>query len=1135
MVAVATSPVFPTGTVTFLFTDIEGSSAIWERHPEAMKSAMARHDALLRAAVEGAGGVVVKTTGDGCYAVFETATEAASASLAIQRAFRDEPWVEAGVDPLRLRVGLNTGEAELRDGDYHGTSLNRAARLMSAGHGGQVLLSGATAALLGGSAEPGGSLPDGADLRDLGEYRLRGLSRPMHVHQLVAGDLPADFPPLQTETVAAVNLPNPSTRFVGRAPEVRQIVNLLTDPNVRLLSLVGPGGAGKTRLAIQAAGEVAGQGGTRFPDGIYFVPLAPLGARDSMVTAVAQSVGLRFRAEESPHTQLMDYLRRKRLLLVMDNIEHLLDDGGAALPAEIVETAPGVGILATSRTRLNVQGEHLFPVGGMRAPEPATVHRWREHGADIERESAGYSAIQLFAHCAARVQRGFKLSADNIIDVARICRLVQGLPLGIELAAAWLAALSLPEIAAEIERCFDILSTDQHGIPERQRSIRAVFDSSWELLTADERALLPALSVFRGSFTREAAGSVGGASLRTLLSLVNKSWLQRVEAQPRGVGMMAPVASAHAILSGPSLSGGAAAATGWLQAQSTVFAAEAPASPSGMSGSNRFQTHALLRQYAEEKLAADPAREREARERMAAYYARMLDEALPQMLGRDQVGVFDDLTADFDDIRQVWQWLVAEGRFEVLVDKMLLPLHLYAQTRFLGTDVAPLLDEAIDRYRANPPAADGPDTVLARLLISRADIYRGYYTGEFSPGDIDQAWVIAAQLGPEAPARLGAWYLFLQQAQAYRAHRDEAIANIRAVIAAAPADARPFDPTTRTGALELMTRAFAHQLLAWLKLHEFATEGDLKEAEQLMDSALGLYERLGNRNACATVYGDQAEIAARRGHWDEALELLARSQRLAEAIGNWGAVWLALLARREYLLQRGRPDLMAPVFEEMLELSRTVGNYRLELWTLGWDSIYSLRYGDPREALRHRLEAKAIADEFAIPYEQAWSSWELGEVYRVLGDTAAARQWFETSLPLFQRAGVDLGTGFYWRGLGDLALMAGDAEAAYAHFGRYLEIARRAGFTWSEVYALCGQARAAVDLGRLDEARAGLDEAARLAAGSHRNDLSCLPLAGRAYLAAAEGDAETAGRLAREVLDSPLSWYETRRWVEGLT
>ncbi len=1076
----------PTGTITFLFTDIEGSTSLWERYPEAMKTALARHDHILQTAVNTHDGRIVKTTGDGCYAVFPTAADAVAATLAAQRALYAESWNMIHPDVVRVRMGLHTGEAELRERDYFGPAVNRAARLMSIGHGGQVLLSGVAAALVEGQ------LPPGINLLPLGEHHLKGLTRPEQVLQLVAPDLPHLFPVLQSSGNFIVNLPMPSTSFVGRWPEVHQIVNMLADADVHLLSLLGPGGTGKTRLAIQAAAEIARQSTHRFGDGVFFVPLAPLSSPDSMITAIAQSVGFCLcREEESPRQQLIDFLRRKQLLLVMDNMEHLVESGGATLPAEIIQNSPGVRILATSRTRLNVQGEHLYFVAGMRTPEAEAVHAWN----NIEKEAADYSAIQLFAQCAGRVIPGFRLDASNIADVARICQQVQGLPLGIELAAAWLEVLTLPEIAAEIERNLDILNTELHGIPDRQRSIRAVFNTSWQLLSDRERLVLPMLSILRAGFSREAAEAITtNVTIRDLLGLINKSWLQRV-------------------------------------------------------GDGRFQMHELLRQYAAEKLDQDAALKQRVSERQAHFFATFLDAQLPSLLGNGQIETCDAIAADFDNIRSAWQWLVAHGQFELLVEKMLAPLFFYAHIRFLATEVAPLLEQAITARQQLSSTEDGVriDIILAKLLIARAAVYMNYFTGEFQTGDVSTPWQMVNALGEAAVSHLGFWYPLLNRIYGWLVDRSTAIYNLRHQLAA-PVDSSqsavgsgpshtphsisnlPVSNLPLFNLLEAYTLHALGSLLDW----EFASDEELAEAHHCLEQTLVAYERMGNRFFCALAYLDLAEVAGLRKRYAEALDYLEQAEPLAEAVGNWGAVWLILLLRREMYLRQGEPARMFPVFEEMLQMSRKVGNYRLETWSLSWYSIYGLRYDSVERARQLRQEALALAEEFHNVYDHSWSSWELGEIYRVAGDHAAARHWFEQSAILFERYGQPLGIGFYHRGLGDLALAQGQYTAAINHFRRYHTIAQEQRFSWSEAYALVGLGRAALGLGRYDEVLNSFREALQLSEITGRNDISSLPLAGLAHLALATGKSDLALTLATAIQSSPFTWNETCRWMEQI-
>jgi predicted ATPase/DNA-binding CsgD family transcriptional regulator len=285
------------------------------------------------------------------------------------------------------------------------------------------------------------------------------------------------------------NLPAQLTPFVGRDEEVAEIGELMSEPTCRLLALTGPGGIGKTRLAIQAASLMRDTHRESFRDGVFFVPLASLSSSESFLAALAQAMGFSFyKGKESPEQQVNQYLHRKRMLMVLDNFEHLIDGESLRLLAEILTAAPGVRMIVTSRTRLNVRGEYLVSLGGMKVPETRSMARWQR---PMER-AAAYSAIQLFLHSARRIRQDFELSPDNVMHIARTCTLVQGMPLGIELAAAWVTVLEPEEIAAKIEESLDFLQTDASDVPDWQRSLRAAADSSWSLLTEERTAGGPA-------------------------------------------------------------------------------------------------------------------------------------------------------------------------------------------------------------------------------------------------------------------------------------------------------------------------------------------------------------------------------------------------------------------------------------------------------------------------------------------------------------------------------------------------------------------------------------------------------------------------------------------------------------------
>ena len=402
----------PTGTVTFLFTDLEGSTRLWEAHPEAMKAALARHDEILRDAVAAHGGLIVKTTGDGVHAVFAAASDALTAAVAGQRGLAAEPWDANTTGPLRVRMGVHTGEAERRDGDYYGSALNRAARLMGVGHGGQILVSQTTAALVRDV------MSEDRSLIDLGETRLRDLSEPERVFQLAADGLDRTFPPLLSLDVLPTNLPIQLTTFVGREGEVKAVDGLLADH--RIVTLTGVGGVGKTRLAIQVAAESL----DRYADGTWLVELAPVEA-PRVVDVIAAVLGMELQRGRSIEESLLDLLRRRELLLVLDNCEHVVREV-RRIAETVLREAPGVSVLATSREGLRVPGEHLFSVPSL----------------DED------SAVRLFVERAVALDSTFTLDDGGTAVVARLCSRLDGMPLAIELAAARAGMFSIEELAA---------------------------------------------------------------------------------------------------------------------------------------------------------------------------------------------------------------------------------------------------------------------------------------------------------------------------------------------------------------------------------------------------------------------------------------------------------------------------------------------------------------------------------------------------------------------------------------------------------------------------------------------------------------------------------------------------------------
>ena len=502
-----------TATGTFLFSDIEGSTRRWQEHGPAMKDALEVHDALVLAAVDHAGGRVFKHTGDGMCAVFPSAGAAVAAAVDIQRRLAEESFDTVG--GLTVRIGIHSGEAEERDGDFFGPALNRTARLMGLAHGGQVLLSDAAAALL--REVPTGEL----ELLELGEHPLRDIDRPERVHQVVAAGLQADFPPLRSTTQGRVALPQPRTPFVGRAKEVTELASLLAER--RLVTLVGIGGTGKTRLALETARRAA----PVFPGGAYFVDLSALTDGSLVLPTLAGAVGLP--PTDSGGLSVADavvgFLATRRVLVVFDNCEQIIDDCAEVVDL-LLDECPETVVLATSREALGVEGEHSWPVTSMRTDEPGTG-------------SGTSEAVQLFVERARAAAGSFELSPETLVPVAEICRRLDGIPLAIELAASRVSHMSPADIAAHLDDRFRLLVGGGRRRAQRQQTLQAALDWSHDLLAPAEQVLLRRLSVFAGGFTVEAAAAVcldhgDGTMLELLGSLVAKSLVAR---EPAGTGM----------------------------------------------------------------------------------------------------------------------------------------------------------------------------------------------------------------------------------------------------------------------------------------------------------------------------------------------------------------------------------------------------------------------------------------------------------------------------------------------------------------------------------------------------------------------------------------------------------------------
>ena len=598
-----TFPVLPGGTVTFLFTDIEGSTNLLSRLREDYTSVLADQRQLLRTTFTKWNGHEVDTQGDAFFIAFPRATDAVSAAVEVQRLLAEFQWPD-DVE-VRIRIGIHTGEPWVKEEGYVGMDVHRAARIGHVGHGGQVLLSETTATLVMDE------LPVGVSLLDLGRHQLKDMHRPERIRQLMIEGLTSDFPPLKSREThhpealsKALQRSAPSilTPFIGRRKELLRLNELICDPDVRLVTIVGPGGMGKTRLALQAAENILDNGYVDvFPNGVYFVSLASLQSIDAIESTIAESIGFRFYAESDTRQQLLDYLRKKAMLLILDNFEHLLE--GVEIVTDILQNTEDVSILITSRTELHLQAEQVFPLFGMDTPDVGKVEPIAIEEIHYQEQ---FSAVQLFQTTACRTLPDFKISAENLSDVIRICQLVEGIPLAILLAAGWIKLLSPAEIATEIGQSLDILESDMSDVPDRQRSMRVVFDHSWQMLNEREQGIFKGLSVFRGGFTRDAAQQVTGAGLRELMALVENSLIQR-------------------------------------------------------KSDDQFDVHELFRQYSEERLTQEPHDEEEMRDRHSEYYLTYMQIRSKDVRSARQIEAMVEIESVSENAIAAWNWALQRG------------------------------------------------------------------------------------------------------------------------------------------------------------------------------------------------------------------------------------------------------------------------------------------------------------------------------------------------------------------------------------------------------------------------------------------------------------------------------------------
>jgi predicted ATPase/class 3 adenylate cyclase len=585
----------PTGTVTFLFTDIEGSTRLLQELGDRYEAVETEHARILRQAISQGGGTEIRTEGDSFFAVFTSPSGALRSAVTVQRALSSRPWPNGLV--LRVRMGMHTGEGKTGGSgsaaDYVGIDVNRAARIAAAAHGGQVLLSDATRGLVDQS------LPDGVTVRDLGEHRLKDIEHPQRLYDLVIDGLPADFPPIRTLDVPT-NLPAERTSFIGREREVEDVTGLLDE--ARLVTLTGPGGTGKTRLALRVASARVG----RHRDGVFLVDLSALTEPGLVPSAIATALRVREESGRALLDTLTDYLRDRELLFLLDNFEQVAYAGPDI--ARLLDAAPALTVLVTSRVPLRLSGEREYHVSPLALPD---------RGQDLEALSRCESVV-LFAERAGAIRPSFTLTEENADTVAEIAERLDGLPLAIELAASRLKVLDPASMLARLEQRLPLLTGGARDLPERQRTLRAAIEWSHDLLGPGEQRLFARLAAFSGGWTLEAAEAVCGPgpeleALDGLEALVDASLLRRRESHEDGV---------------------------------------------------RFRMLETIREFAAERLGASDD-EDEIRRRHAQFFRDLAEEAEPHLTREQQLLWLARLEREHDNIRAALDWATDSGEAEM--------------------------------------------------------------------------------------------------------------------------------------------------------------------------------------------------------------------------------------------------------------------------------------------------------------------------------------------------------------------------------------------------------------------------------------------------------------------------------------
>jgi predicted ATPase/predicted negative regulator of RcsB-dependent stress response len=971
--------------MVFLFTEIDHPRAFKETGTTEADHILSSQYFLIEQILYAHGVHWMQRVPTGVLGIFKEG-EPAKAAIALQKEFQNHSWESFG--KAGLRVAIHVGEAEPLGQNYFGPDFNHARKLLEAARGSQILLTVPAVHFV--------PLPPGARLQDMGTHFLKDLSEPQNIYVLVHSDFTPEaiHPPVSLQNYPQNLLPQGSP-FFGREEEMGEIEKLLLHSSTRLVTLLGPGGFGKTRLALQAAADLIEE----FEEGVYMIALAPLLSDQLMVGSIASAIKFFFYGVEDPRTQLLNHLNEKHMLLLMDNFEHIIE--GSELVEQMLKAAPRLKIMITSRESLGIDGEKVLEVKGLRYPAEG-----RTEGMEAS------SAVQLFVKSAHRIQPDFSLVPEDREALLKICRLLEGMPLGLELSATWVPTLSLSQIAEKIESSRDFLATSMPHLPPRHRSLRAVFEYSWILLSEPQKKVLRGISVFRGSFTEQAARKVAGATESLLLYLSNKSLLR-------------------------------------------------------VRSNGRFEIHELLKYYAKEKLFDDPAEKEKAFNAHCFYYAELTGKKVGSLYGPGQKKAIEDLTEEIGNIREGWKRALEQLR-EPEIDSYLGSLFFLFETKGWFQEAQENFKTAVEGL-VRKYAEVSPVPKSARVFLARLKALSGFFENLLGrPETAQKLFEESLRLYQSAQALKKAGFAFsglgiVNETQGHYAkakdcygkgyeayhqvrdhyglvwslnnlghienrlgHLSRARALVRKSLAYSLADK------------DVRSRAYSYNLMGDI-LHD---EGRFEEARVHYQKGLSAYLEISDRKGIAWSFNSLGHEAFILGDYSGARQMFREGMAISKDLGDSRAVAWAECLLGQVCWAKGEYPEAFKLYDEALALYHHLGDIRGE--ALIWDLVGNLQLAQKNDhdaEIAYQRAYDLLAGEGLDPQNKAWHQFHQGTLSSFRGDHKQAKSDFLKSLHNFERRREPIGQTVSLIRLGEVACRQKAPAEAHRYFQKAIRLA----------------------------------------------------------------------------------------------